>query len=332
MTRVKVRRLAPGLQRTAVSSLALLGLFLCSLASAVDDSDGLSVVTGTQTTYSLTYALLQNTGIETVNIPEDGRRLSSLKSYIERRKERFDPIFKAADAVVAFTNVIGSDPLYRFARESNIQLIYVDAAQPWGYGRSGVSLVDKPATDVPWATESASEHGARSNYFWLSISNAIRMADIIGTDLARIFPEFTDRITRNMDNLKAELQNLGRKYQTKLLETQDISVFALASEFVYLTNDMGLFVDGYFIKQDINWTDEDLRKLTVHLKSRNIRVVLHKWEPSDAIKTSIEKAGANVVVLDTGDPGMSVDRKLVSDGYQQILRNNLDALASSLVK
>ena len=89
---------------------------------------------------------------------------------------------------------------------------------------------------------------------------------------------------------------------------------------------MGLLVDGYFIKQDVRWTDADLAMLTQHLRDNGIKVVLHKWLPSEAIQNAVRAAGAKLVVLDAGDPGVVVDRALAPDGLQQILRKNLDAI------
>ena len=313
------------LSNRVVLLLAL--LFSASPSSAIDVADGLKVVTGTQATYSIARALLEDTSIETVNVPEDGRRFNSLKDYIERRTSRFEPLFKSADAVVAVTNALPADPLYRFAREANINLVYIDAAQPWSLSSPGVALVEQPSTNVAWATDDTSrETVSDAPYFWLSLTNAIRMTDIVGVDLARTFPEFAGLILSNCDALKVELLALYREFQNQLLDVADISVFALANEFVYLTNDMGLYVDGYFLKQDIDWTDEDLDRLTAHLQSREIKVVLHKWEPSEAIQGAVQAAGAELVVLDTADPGLTVDRKLVTDGYQQILRGNLEKI------
>ena len=130
--------------------------------------------------------------------------------------------------------------------------------------------------------------------------------------------------------MKWALLNLRSDYQKRLIEAGDDTVFALTGDFVYLTNDMGLYVDGYFIKQDIRWTEADLRNLTNHLTQRGVRVVIHKWLPSDAIQSAVSEAGATLVVLDSGDSGMVEDRQLVADGLQQILRKNLDAVYSAL--
>ena len=156
------------------------------------------------------------------------------------------------------------------------------------------------------------------------------MADIIAHDLVELFPDSETAIRNNLDELKWSLLNLRNEYQNRLIETGNDTVFALTGDFVYLTNDMGLYVDGYFIKQDIRWTEADLASLTNHLEQRDIRVVIHKWVPSDAIQVAVSDAGATLVVLDSADPGMVENRQLVTDGLQQILRNNLDAIHSAL--
>jgi hypothetical protein len=69
--------------------------------------------------------------------------------------------------------------------------------------------------------------------------------------------------------------------------------------------------------------------LTQHLRDNAIEIVLHKWQPSDAIQAAVRAAGAELVVLDTGDPGLVVDRALAPDGLQQILRMNLDAIVAA---
>ena len=70
--------------------------------------------------------------------------------------------------------------------------------------------------------------------------------------------------------------------------------------------------------------------LTSRLMQRHIQVVIHRWMPSDAIQKAVTDAGARLVVLESGDPGMTEDRGLVADGLQQILRKNLEAIYSAL--
>lgn len=315
-----------------VLSAALLCLFAsCASIDSNVNTNSLSVITGTQVTYSLSSAILSNTGIEVINVPDDGRKLASLKDYIERRKDRFEAVFADAEAVVALTNILPADPLFRFAREANIHIVNIDAAQPWSYDVSGVTVVESPTSTISLSEKPNENSDAQSSeYFWLSLSNAVRMADIVGTDLARVFPNQKSLIIENRDMLKQSLLNLSRDYQSKFIHVEDTTVFALANEFVSLTNDLGLYVDGYFLKQDIDWTESDLQQLTQTLKDRKIKVVIHKWQPKQEILDAIQQAGAQLVVLDTSDPGLVVDRRLVVDGYQQILRKNLQLLFNAL--
>jgi ABC-type Zn uptake system ZnuABC Zn-binding protein ZnuA len=306
--------------------LALIALTATAAALAQERS----VLTGTQATFSLTSALAANTSIEVINVPEDGREMSVLKDYIDRRMDRLTPTFAAADAVISLTNALPGDPLYRFAREANIDIVDIEAAIPWSFSIPGVALTDSPVSDVAWGGDADTPESATAPWFWLSIPNSIRMADIIAHDLSALYPDAADQISSNLDSLKRSLLELRNTYQNRLIALDDDAVFALTGDFVYLTSDLGLYVDGYFIKQDIRWTEQDLTALTRHLEERNIRVVIHKWQPSDAIQAAIDAAGARLVVLKSGDSGIVIDNTLATDGLQQILAGNLEALYTAL--
>lgn len=321
--------LSMDLRRLAGIGLTL-SLLLSAVSSQAADEPRATVVTGMQATYSLTTALTRETPIDVVNVPADGRQLSLLRDYIARRMDRLAPTFADATAVVSVTNALPADPLYRFAREANIRIVNIDAALPWSLSSPGVALTDAPVSNVSWGSDTDAPDAATSPNFWLSVSNAIRMADLIAHDLQEIFPDSAAAIVENLDTLKRDLLALRNDYQNRLIEIGDDTVFALTSDFVYLTNDMGLYVDGYFVKQDIRWTEADLAALTQHLAERGIRVVIHKWTPSDAIQRAVADGGAQLVVLETGDPGVVVDRQLAPDGLQQILARNLAAVFAAL--
>lgn len=306
-------------------SLALLG----GVAAAAEE-EGPVVLTGIQATYSIAKALTAGTPIQVRNVPADGRQLSLQKDYFERRMEALAPGFKAATAVIAVTNALPADPLYRFARQANIRIVDIDAALPWSPTSPGVALAAKPVSDAAWVRDADVADPGTAPYFWLSVSNAIRMADIVANDLAALVPSSAAAVQRNLDTFKRALLQLRGDYQARLIETGNDLVYALSGDFVYLTNDMGLLVDGYFIKQDVRWTPADLAGLTRHLRERHIKVVLHQWLPSEAIQTAVRDAGARIVVLSAGDPGVAVDGSLPADGLQKLLRENLEAVYQAL--
>jgi ABC-type Zn uptake system ZnuABC Zn-binding protein ZnuA len=314
--------------KTLIRCTLLLLAFGGALAGAAEAPQPL-VLTGTQATYSLTTALAAGTPIEVRNIPADGRQLSLLKDYIERRMDALAPTFAAATAVVTLTNALPGDPLFRFAREANIRIVDIEAAIPWSSSTPGVALAASPVSSVPWVKDADVPETATAPYFWLSVSNSIRMADLIAHDLAALFPANAPRVRANLETLKRSLLGLRNDYQNQLIAGGGELVFALTGDFVYLTNDMGLLVDGYFIKQDVRWTPTDLAQLTKHLREHDIKTVIHKWMPAQNIQDAVKAAGARIVVLATGDPGNSVDGKLAPDGLQQLLRSNLADLQSA---
>jgi ABC-type Zn uptake system ZnuABC Zn-binding protein ZnuA len=316
------------------SVLMLLGAFVAVLAQPVliaraQEAAAPLVLTGTQATYSLTTALTRGTPIRVQNVPPDGRQLTLLKDYISRRMDTLGPIFAEAMAVVTLTNALPGDPLYRFARDANIRIVDIEAGIPWSLDAPGVALADTPASNVAWGSDPDLAETAVAPYFWLSVSNAIRMGDIIAHDLEALFPDAAAVIAGNLEALKRSLLDLRGEYQDRLIDSGADVVFALTSDFVYLTNDLGLFVDGYFIKQDVRWTEGDLAALTKHLRDNAIEVVIHKWQPSEPIQRAVNAAGARLVVLDAGDPGVVVDRALAPDGLQQTLRKNLEAIVAA---
>jgi ABC-type Zn uptake system ZnuABC Zn-binding protein ZnuA len=322
---------APG-TRCKPTLLAVLVALLAVTTARVRaaDANGPVVLTGIQATYSLAMALVAGTPIQVRNVPPDGREMSMQKDYIARRMDALAGQFSAATAVITVTNAVPGDPLFRFAREANIRIVDIDAAVPWSLNMPGVALASSPASTATWGHDPDPVESSTAPYFWLSVSNAIRMGDIIASDLAALFPDSAAVIGRNLDTLKRSLLKLRGDYQNRLIEVGAGDVFALTGDFVYLTNDMGLLVDGYFVKQDVRWTRADLDGLTRHLRESHIKVVLHKWLPSEAIQKAIQAAGARLVVLDAGDPGIVADNALAPDGLQQILRRNLEAISVAL--
>jgi ABC-type Zn uptake system ZnuABC Zn-binding protein ZnuA len=147
----------------------------------------------------------------------------------------------------------------------------------------------------------------------------------------RLAPADAPKIGANLAAYRRALLDLKREYEAKLAALPDLTVYALGPGLAYLLTDMSIFVDGYFLKQDINWTDTDVSNFSRYLKEHGIKVVVHQWEPSEAIKGAISSAGATLVVLDLGDGGIVENGHLVTDGYTRLLRSNLEALYQALL-
>jgi ABC-type Zn uptake system ZnuABC Zn-binding protein ZnuA len=240
-----------------------------------------------------------------------------------------DPLFAEADAAVTIARVWREDPLYPAARARNIRIVPIDAARPWAENAQPVALRRRPCTDASF-TAAAECPDEISPYVWLSISNGVRMAEHIATDLKRLAPDDADAIHANLIAFVDRLRDLKSEYDNRFAELPDPRIFALAEEFVYLFGEMGVFVDGHFLKEDVRWTEEDIAAFENYLSAGGAKVVVHKWEPAQPIRDAIARAGAKLVILDAADPGLAENGALAPDGYVTILRNDMDALLAAL--
>lgn len=258
--------------------------------------------------YSLAKPLLTGTDVALTLVPEDPRSMQAQATLFTRQADRYAEQFKTADAVITMGKIWSGDTLYTAVREVNIRVVDIDASKPWSHELDGVAVAESPAS------------GMVSPYFWLSPSNVIRVLDIVGSDLERLYPQHAATIAANLDKQKASYLELKNSFESRFVEVSDPVLYALTDQFVYLTSDLGVFVDDYFVKQDIDWTADDYAALTTSLEKAGIRVVLHQWEPSAEIKQAISDAGANLLVLDTLE---------TATDFRGGLENDLNALLAA---
>ncbi|MBT5331741.1 MAG: zinc ABC transporter solute-binding protein [Porticoccaceae bacterium] len=270
-----------------------------------------SVLTSVGPVFSITQALLENTDVEVINVPERARSMAAQPSWFARQAESSYDLFANATAVVSMGNLWPYDPLFLSVREQNISIVNIDATLPYSSELTGVSVVNSPST------------GEASPYFWLSPANIIRSAKNISNDLVRLFPNDAELIRTNEQNLSSNILAAKRDYELALAQT-DSYIYALADEFAYLTTEFGIYVEGYFVKQDIHWTEDDLQNLTAVLTDTGVSVVIHKWEPSDEIQAAIAAAGSQLVVLNTFETSTA--------DIEIIATQNLESLVTSLPK
>jgi ABC-type Zn uptake system ZnuABC Zn-binding protein ZnuA len=290
---------------------------------AVAQEKGVLVLTSLPATHAITSAIAAGTSIRVENLPTEPRPLSGLSRFFEKPNDEAVALMRSADAVVTIGKLWHDDPLFPAVRAQNIRVVNIDATEPYSRTLPGVALVREPGGAAPWSGGATEASGAApSIYFWLSPSNGARVAEIVAHDLAQLSPKDSERVMQNLASYRRKLFALKRTYEEKLAGLENVTVFALTPDFAYLTADVGLFVDGYFVKQDIDWTPDDLAAFRKYLGDRKLRVVLHRWEPSEPIRKAIQDAGAQLVVLNTGETG----------NYEAQLESDLNALFTALSK
>lgn len=310
----------PHIVRAAAS---LLLAFLT--VSAVAEEAGVTVLTELPPLYSITASLCANTRVTVQNVPPEGRRMNALPRMLEKPSAAMLESFKKTDAVVTIGKLWRESPLYAAVRAQNIRVVNIDASEPYSATLTGVTLTREPQRTPTW-DQTATVSDRPSLYIWLNPSNGVRMAEIIAHDLAQLSPADSSQIARNLETFRRRVLDLKAEYEKKFAEVDDLTLFALTGEFAYLVADMGLFVDGYFVKQDVDWTAADLTHFRDYLRKQRMGVVIHKWEPSAPIQEAIRGGGAILKVLRTGEDGIVRDGALTADGYIEDLRFNLEAV------
>lgn len=298
-----------------------LTLLLGATTSVLADTTQPRVLVALPALHALTASLCQGTRITAVRIPADAAvPMQSQANALSR----LDPgVFQQADAVITLSSLWRADPLYAAARRHNLRIVEIDASRSWDPVKPGVAITQAPANDVPWAAADDQPSAEPSPHAWLGPVNAMRMSAIIAADLARLSPEDAPRIARNLSTLENRLRQLKADYGLRLAQIPDLRVLSLADEFIYLFGEFDIFVDGWFVRQDIDWSQADREALTRYLRERDIKVVVHKWPPDAAITQAIEAGGARLLILDAGNPGVLDDP---GKPYDDLMRADLDAL------
>ncbi|WP_051424633.1 metal ABC transporter solute-binding protein, Zn/Mn family [Pseudomonas sp. URMO17WK12:I4] len=310
--------------RSRILRSLLLAFLLGMTASVLADTAKPRVLVALPALYALTASLSQGTHIETVRIPDDAAvPMESLANALSRLEPA---VFQQADAVLTLSSLWRADPLYAAARRHNLRIVEIDASRSWDPVKPGVAVTQAPVNDVPWAAAEERSVGEPSPYAWLGPINAMRMSAIIAADLSRLSPKDAAQIARNLDTLENRLRQLKAEYGPRLAQIPDLRVLSLAGEFTYLFGEFDIFVDGWFIRQDVNWSPADRDALTRYLREHDIKVVVHKWAPDAAIAQAVEAGGARLLILDAGNPGILAN---ASKSYDELLRADLDAVLAA---
>ena len=317
-----------------VLSLFVFNMFVFFGASGHAAQKNPLVLTCLQSTYSFTSILTKGTSIKVSNLGPAGYPMGRLGHYFKKHEKEVKDYAARADAVITIRSVWKQDPLYIYARKWNIGIIEIDAAMPFDPVLTGVSILEVPDScpllpGVHTSNSLRKNHQTISPYIWLSLSNASKMLSIIAGDLKRLSPKDAAMINKNLNTFKKKLFRLRFKYENMFAELVSLEVFSLTDVFPYFTNDLNLYVSGYFLKDDFYWTEEDLSNLKTKLQQNKIKVVIHKWKPKPEITQAITDAGASLVVLNSIYPALSKKSRIDPDGYLKNMRNNLELIAKA---
>ena len=249
------------------------------------------VITSIQPLYSLTSYLTKGTDIK-VYTPF-GSDVSMTMSKDSIREEGFDlAIAKKAQAVVDIAKVWPEDVIYGKARMNKINIVEIDASHPY----------DEKMTTIFFSDYS---NGKVNPYIWMGSKNLVRMVNIIGRDLIRLYPKNKAKIEKNITKFTADLLKIENEANEKLLSVGNAEVISLSENLQYFLNDMNIYTE--YVDYD-SVTAENVAKL---IKDKGIKVVVSdRWLKKNVIK-ALKDAGGEFVIINTLDIPMDKDGKTV---------------------
>jgi ABC-type Zn uptake system ZnuABC Zn-binding protein ZnuA len=313
-------------RRGALTAAALPALLVRPVAAA---GSKLLIVTGLQSTFSIARALAKDTAIEVQAAFPPDIGMEEQASYLaKKRRADFIAAAQRADAAITIRRIWNLDPLFSAVRAQNIRAIEIDASTPFAPEMAGVALLE---TAKMQGADGEHRPGTVSPYIWLSLTNAVRMTDIVAADFRRLSEADGPTIERNQQQFRASILALRTQFDGKLADIDNPSVILLNADLGYLMTDLGVDITGSFAKSDYDWSDADLKALLDKMTKSGTRAVVAAHKPKDKIAAAITGAGGRLAVLNLIDIGVAdQDGQLDPVGLLKVTRSNLDALLTAL--
>ena len=270
------------------------------------------VITSIQPLYSLTSYLTKGTDIKVYTPFGSDVSMTMSKDFI--REEGFDlSIAKKAQAVVDIAKVWPEDVIYGKARMNKINIVEIDASHPY----------DEKMTTIFFSDYS---NGKVNPYIWMGSKNLVRMVNIIGRDLIRLYPKNKAKIEKNITKFTADLLKIENEANEKLLSVGNAEVISLSENLQYFLNDMNIYTE--YVDYD-SVTAENVAKL---IKDKGIKVVVSdRWLKKNVIK-ALKDAGGEFVIINTLDIPMDKDGKMDPEAILKGFKENTDNLIEALSK
>ena len=270
------------------------------------------VITSIQPLYSLTSYLTKGTDIK-VYTPF-GSDISMTMSKEAIREEGFNlAVAKKAQAVVDIARIWPEDVIYGKARMSKINIVEIDASHPY----------DEKMTTLFFSDYS---NGKVNPYIWMGSKNLVRMVNIIGRDLIRLYPKNKAKIEKNITKFTADLLKIENEANERLLSVGNAEVISLSENLQYFLNDMNIYTE--YVDYD-SVTVENVAKL---IKDKGIKVVVSdRWLKKNVIK-ALKDAGGEFVIINTLDIPMDKDGKMDPEAILKGFKENTDNLIEALSK
>lgn len=275
------------MKKVLILILLLILLGCAKQPTANHQTSGMVILTSLEATNLLTQTLTVDTGIQTILTVPATYSMNAHARYFKKHAKNFTEQSVNAVACVTIRSIWKHDDLYPYARRANVRIVEIDSSAPIDKTQAGVKLIKE------------NKSGKISPFIWRSPANLTKMADFIAKDLMALYPDQATQIDSNLKAFKRNLFKLRTKYEAKLIDLESTEVISLTQDFDYLFSEFGIEVLDRFLKQQIDWDDEDIAALEKSIRDNGIKAVICNRAPQGKIFEVIVTNGAQPVILDT---------------------------------
>jgi ABC-type Zn uptake system ZnuABC Zn-binding protein ZnuA len=261
---------------------------------------------------SITKELIKETSIELINPFGADATIDEYENILRDRENSLDSLSKSVSAVISVRSFLPSDNLFLHLRERNIKVVEIDCATPYNPNITALGKL---------------YNGDELNpYFWISLSNSIRVAETIASDLSKLSIEDSAKVLENLKLFKSKTITLKNEYETKFLELENFEVASINSSYDYFLQDINLFVTQTF-PPEFDWSESDYQRFKGSIKNGEIVAVVNGWKPFGEIGEIADAASIKFIELKTGVPAGSNFKS----GYIEFLKTNLESVFTGLL-
>jgi ABC-type Zn uptake system ZnuABC Zn-binding protein ZnuA len=269
-----------------IKYIVILTVLLFSVCLFAKVKEPNAVATSIPALGALTAEILKGTPIRIIEPFGNDFSIDELEEISKSYEDELDKISPKIAAVINIRSVIPSDKLFIYLRHRNIKTVEIDCATPLSPVLTAVGKL-------------RNENGDVLPFVWLSLSNSIRMAEVLERDLSALFPKYEKTISANLIEFKRKANALRNDFVVKFLQLDNFNAITLSKDFDYLLKDIDLFVIDTFLPE-YEWDEETAQKFRSLFETNRVAVVVNSWETGAPAADIMNIFGVKTAVLKTG--------------------------------
>ena len=170
-------------------------------------------------------------------------------------------------------------------------------------------------------------HNHEDPHAWLDVKNVLIYIENIKNALQKHFPKYIDKIEKNYQNYKIQLQELDKKIKKLFADTPEQAVLTAHKAFSYFEKAYGLrFLGLKDVNPESDLSAQNIKKVVDLIRAQNIKVIFSE----DAIEEPILKQIQEETGIKIGGT-LYVEKLPHNFGYINMMDHNAQVIHTSMI-